>query len=159
MMKGSLWPMVVLGVLSVTVFAGDPPPPPSADAASQVIPAPPADKAQIVFLEPVNKIQGFFPVAIFELDGDARTLLAVTGSMTRTVLNFEPGPHRLMSTNLLTKVHFLDATVEAGKRYYVLVRFLYNEGFQLRPIRTTAVSDFNMVGADWKEWIANTPRL
>jgi hypothetical protein len=107
---------------------------------------------------PINKIQGYFPVGVWELNGDARTLVTVTSFQTRSVLLLAPGKHRLMSTNMLTGVHFLDATVEAGKRYYVLVRFVYNDGFQLRPIRTTAVSDFNMVGADWKEWIANTPR-
>jgi len=145
-------------LLSPACFAAFDPPPVFVDAPSQELQPPPADKAQIVFLEPVNKVQGYFPVGLYELNGDTRTLFAVTGSQTKTVLLVDPGKHRFMSTNILTKVHFLDADVEAGKRYYVLVRFIYNEGFQLRPIRTTAVSDFNMKGADWTEWIANTPR-
>ena len=92
-------------------------------------------------------------------DSVQRTLLTVTSFQTKSILLLNPGKHRLMSTNMLTKVHFLDATVEAGKRYYVLLRFVYNDGFQLRPIRPTATSDFNMVGADWAEWTANTPRF
>jgi hypothetical protein len=129
------------------------------DAANQDLPPPPPDKAQVVFLEPVNKIQGGIPVGIWSMNGPERTLLAVTGAQTKALLLFEPGQHRLMSTNMLTKGHLLDMNLDAGKRYYVLVRFIYKEGFQLRPIRTTTVSDFNMVGDDWKEWIAKTPRF
>lgn len=112
-----------------------------------------------MLLEPINKIQGGIPVGIWSLKGDQRTLEAVTTYQSKAVLLLDPGQHRFMSTNMLTKVHFLDATVEAGKRYYVLLRFVYNEGFQLRPIRPTATSDFNMVGADWQEWISKTPRI
>ena len=155
MLKRLLWVFLALSPVS---FAAFDPPPVFVDAPSPELQPPPADKAQIVFLEPVNKVQGYFPVGLYELSGDTRTLFAVTGSQTRTVLLVEPGKHRFMSTNILTKVHFLDADVEAGKRYYVLVRFIYNEGFQLRPIRTTATSDFNMVSADWKQWITDTPR-
>jgi len=155
MTKRAVWLFLLLSSAS---FAAFDPPPVFVDAPSQELAPPPADKAQIVFLEPVNKVQGYFPVGLYELDGDTRTLFAITGSQTRTVLLVDPGKHRFMSTNVLTKVHFLDADVEAGKRYYVLVRFIYNEGFQLRPIRTTTVSDFNMVGADWKQWITDTPR-
>jgi hypothetical protein len=143
--------------LSTPVFAEDPQF--VVDAASQVLAPPPADKAQIVILEPINKLQGGIPVGIWSLKGDERTLIAVTTHHSKAHLLFDPGQHRLMATNMLGKVHFLDANVEAGKRYYVLLRFVYNEGFQLRPIRTTATSDFNMVGADWNGWIAETPRV
>jgi hypothetical protein len=154
-MKYSVWLLLALSAVS---FAAFDPPPVFVDAPSQVLEPPPMDKAQIVFLEPVNKVQGYFPVGIYELKGDQRTLLAVTGAQTRSVLLVEPGQHRFMSTNVLTKVHFLDATVEAGKRYYVLVRFIYNEGFQLRPIRPEGNSDFSMKGADWPLWNTETPR-
>ena len=40
--------------------------------------APPADQAQLIFVEPINKIQGLFPVADYQLDGDTRTLLAMS---------------------------------------------------------------------------------
>ena len=154
-MKYSVWLLLALSSVSLAAFD---PLPVFVDAPSQELQPPPADKAQIVFLEPVNKVQGYFPVGIYELNGDQRTLLAVTGAQTRSVLLVEPGKHRFMSTNVLTKVHFLDATVEAGKRYYVLVRFVYNEGFQLRPIRPEGASDFSMKGADWPLWLAGTPR-
>ena len=157
-MSRSLLLLVALFALTAPGFAADEPQF-VIDAPSQLLQPPPADKAQVILLEPINKTQGYFPVGVWELNGDARTLLTVTTFHSKAVLLFDPGKHRLMSTNMLTGVHFLDATVEAGKRYYVLVRFVYNDGFQLRPIRTTATSDFNMVGADWTEWVANTPRF
>jgi hypothetical protein len=149
---------MALAVLSTPVFAAFEPSPAFTDAPSQELQPPPADKAQIVFLEPINKVQGYFPVGLYELNGDVRTLLSITGSRTRTVLLVDPGKHRYMTTNILTKVHFMDATVEAGKRYYVLIRFIYNEGFQLRPIRPEGPSDFSMKGADWPMWLSETPR-
>lgn len=149
-----LWLLAMLTVSTAPVYAKDPPP--LFVDSIQELPAPLADKAQVVFLEPINKIQGLFPVGIFELNGDQRTLIGVTGALSKSVLYFEPGKHRLMSTNVMAKVHFLDATLEAGKRYYVLVRFVYNEGFQLRPIRPTATSDFNLLGADYQKWQSAT---
>ncbi len=157
-MSRSLWMMVAFCALTAPVYAADEPQF-VVDAANQMLQPPPADKAQVILLEPINKVQGYFPVGVWSLKGDERTLVTVTSFQTNSILLLEPGTHRLMSTNMLTGVHFLDATVEAGKRYYVLVRFVYSDGFQLRPIRPTATSDFNMVGADWKEWVANTPRF
>lgn len=157
-MKRSLVLLIALGVLGAPVFAADQPQF-VVDAANQELAPPPTDKAQVILLEPINKVQGYFPVGVWSLNGDVRTLLTVTSYQTKAQLLFDPGKHRLMSTNMLTGVHFLDMDVEAGKRYYVLLRFVYSDGFQLRPIRPTATSDFNMVGADWKEWVTNTPKF
>jgi len=129
------------------------------DAANQEVPVPPPDKAQIVLLEPLDTVAAGIPVATWVMKGEERNLVAVTTRTSKAVILLDPGTHRLMSTNMLGKVHFLDATVEAGKRYYVLLRFVYGQGFQLRPIRTTAVSDFNMASADWKIWTENSKRL
>lgn len=153
-----LWAMLALAACAAPVMAQD-----SeefvTDAPSQELAPPPPDKAQIVFLEAINRVQGYFPTGIWLLEGEKQTLIATTIWESRTQVLLDPGQHRLMSNSFLSLCHFLDVDVEAGKRYYVLVRFSYGDGMQLRPIRTTAVSDFNMVGADWKEWIAKTQRL
>jgi len=148
-----LWISLALISLALPAFAKEQEPP-FVDSAIKEAPPPPADKAQLIFLEPINKIQGGFPVVIYELRGDERMLLAVTGAQSKTILNFEPGHHTLMSTIGWGgfKAHLLDATVEAGKRYYVLIRFVYGDGFQLRPIRPSGTSDFRMDGADYPNW-------
>ena len=52
---------------------------------------------------------------------------------------------------------FLDATVEAGHRYYVLARFIYGHGFQLRPLRPSApaTTEFSTANPKFKEWLAD----
>ena len=80
----------------------------------------------------------------------------MTGSLSKEILLLEPGKHRLASFQVLTNMHFLDVDVEAGKRYYVLVRFIYGVGFQLRPIRLSGTSDYRMDGPDYPKWQSTT---
>ena len=126
------------------------------EVADQSIPAPPADKAQIVLLEPINKIQGLFPVGTFLIDGDRRTLIATTAFHNKAIVLLEPGHHMLMSTQGGPLAHVMEANVEAGKRYYVLLRFLYAHGFQLRPIRSTDGSNYSIRSKDFPEWLSGT---
>jgi hypothetical protein len=140
--------------LALSGCASGPPPKPNfVETPSQTLAPPPADQAQIVFLEPINSIQGMFPVGIFKVEGDQqRTLLAITGSHTKAAVLLPPGRHTLMA-NMTGIGHFLDVNVEAGKRYYVLVRFIYANGFQLRPLRTTGVSDYSVNNKNFPAWV------
>ncbi len=125
-------------------------------SANQSLPAAPADKAQIVFLEPINSIQGLFPVGIFEIEGDKRTLIATTGAHSKAAVLVAPGRHVFMANHSGMIAHFLDANVEAGKTYYVLLRFIYGQGFQLRPIRPTGSSDYSVSNKKFPAWISKT---
>lgn len=155
-MKRSLLILSSLIALSLGGCASEPVAPHFLETPVQTLPAPPADKAQIVFLEPINAIQGMFPVGLFDMNGDARTHLATTGSHTKVALNFTPGHHVLMAAQPGIKAHFLDVNVEAGKRYFVLLRFVYGNGFQLRPLRRDASSDYSMVSKDFPSWMSET---
>jgi hypothetical protein len=121
------------------------------DSVSQELPPPPADKAQIVLIEPINKIQGLFPVAHYVLNGTERKMVAVSAWRSKTVFNLEPGKHMLMATQGALG-HPMEANVEAGKRYYVLVRFIYAQGMQLRPLRTSGESPYRTNIPDFAEW-------
>ncbi len=125
-------------------------------SASQTVPAPLADKAQIVFIEPINKARGILPVAIYELSDGKRKLVGVCGYESRTVVNLQPGEHMLMATQGLKIVHLMQANVEAGKRYYVMVRFIYTQGMQLRPLRAAGNSDFRVDIPAFAEWQSET---
>lgn len=148
--------LILATLLAFNVCAGEPKRPLFVESADQSLPPPPADKAQIVFLEPINGIQGLFPVGIFEIEGDNRSLLATTGAHSKVALLFTPGHHVLMANHSGMIAHFLDVNVEAGKRYYVLVRFIYGKGFQLRPIRATGPSDYNATSKDFPAWVSGT---
>ena len=134
--------------------SGPPPPPLLVDSPSQTLAPPPADKAQIVFLEPINAIQGIFPTGVFELDGTDRKLLAIVSSHGKTAQLVAPGHHTFMAYAGVG--HLMEADVEAGKRYYVLLRFIYANGLQLRPIRATAGSDYSIANKDFAEWVSIT---
>jgi|SRR5215831_13244995 len=123
---------------------------------NQTLAPPPPDKAQIVFLEPINSIQGRAPVGIFKVDGDKRTLLATTGAHSKVAVLFTPGHHVLMANTSGAVAHFLEINVEGGKRYYVLLRFIYANGFQMRPLRTSGPSDYTVQHRNFPSWVSET---
>ena len=156
-MSRAMWMMPMLAALAMPLHAKDPPPPPLfAESANQTLPPPPADKAQIILLEPINKIQGMFPIGIFELRGEQRTLLAVTIWHSKAIVLLEPGKHMLMANAAVA--HLMEANVEAGKRYYVLLRFIYAQGMQLRPLRTSGTSDYRVNSPEFPKWLEITTR-
>lgn len=127
------------------------------EASNQLLSPPPSDKAQITFLEPINSIQGLIPVGIYEVNEDeSHTLLAITGSRSKSSVVLNPGHHRLMANQSGMIAHYLEANVEAGKHYYVLVRFIYGQGFQLRPLRTSGTSDYSVLSKDFPSWVSST---
>lgn len=156
MLRRLLLALALMSTLPGVAVAKEKPKPLFVIAADQTLAPPPADQAQIIFLEPINSIQGLIPVGLFEVEGENRRQLAVTGSKSKVAVLFTPGKHTLMANHSGMIAHFLDIDVEAGKRYYVLVRFIYGRGFQLRPIRTSGPSDYSIANKDFVEWNAET---
>jgi hypothetical protein len=145
--------LIAVAALAATgAVAKEKPKPVVVEVPDYVLAAPPADQAQIVFVEPINKIQGLFPVAIYELDGDQRSLLAMSWWKGKTVVLLPPGKHVLFATPGGLG-HIMEANVEAGKRYYVLLRFIYANGFQMRPLRTSGTSDYRITSPDFAKWL------
>lgn len=149
----------LLALAAAVVLAGcasGPPPAPLFADANVTLTPPPADKAQIIFLEPINAIQGAFPVGVYEVNGTERTLLAELASHTKSVQLFAPGHHVFASNFGGGPAHIMEADLVAGKRYYVLMRFIYAQGMQLRPIRPTGPSDFSVTNKEFPEWVSIT---
>jgi len=117
----------------------------------QTLAAPTADKAQIIFLNPAGSIGGALLSGVYDVKGSDKEFYGMLGSKTKMVQNVEPGRHLFMS-HILAYSHFLDANVEAGKRYYVLLRFVYGRGLQLRPIRNSGDSEFSANNPKFDEW-------
>lgn len=118
---------------------------------SQELPAPQPDKAQIVFLNPAGSIAGAFLAGIYEIKKDQREFYGMVGSKNKLFINVDPGQHLFMS-NSIGVAHFLDANVDAGKRYYVLLRFVYGRGLQLRPIRPVGNDEFSASNPQFESW-------
>ena len=75
---------------------------------------------------------------------------------SKSVITLAPGKHMLMSAH---GGHYMEANVEAGKRYYVLLRFIYANGLQLRPLRATGTSEYRVNGPDFPKWMKATNRF
>jgi hypothetical protein len=133
--------------------------PTSAAVAAPVVVAdiapPAADRAQIVFLKPGRGPVANLPVGIFEIEGDARRLQGILDADARIAVDVAPGHHRFMS-HTFGITHFLEVDVEAGKRYFVLARFVYANGFQLRPIHPGAAGDYDAGRPEFAQWLAGT---
>jgi hypothetical protein len=148
--------LVAFVALAATgAFAREKPKPVVAEVPNYVLAAPPADQAQLVFVEPINKIQGLFPIAIYEIDGTQRALRAVSWWKGKTVVLLPPGKHVLFATPGGLG-HVMEANVEAGKRYYVLLRFIYANGMQMRPIRTSGDSPYRTTSPEFAKWLKET---
>jgi hypothetical protein len=150
--------MLVIAVAALAtagVVAKEKPKPVVAESPNYVLALPPSDQAQLVFVEPINKIQGLFPIAIYELNGEQRNLLAVSWWKGKTAVLLPPGKHLLFATPGGLG-HVMEANVEAGKRYYVLLRFIYANGMQMRPIRTSGDSPYRTTSPDFAKWLKET---
>jgi len=110
--------LVIVVLLLVAGCAGDPL---IEKATDQALPPPPADKAQIVFLNPTNSISGALLSVLFDItDPNHREFLGMSGPKSKLAVAVAPGKHMLMSETGAMG-HAMSADVEAGKRYYVVV--------------------------------------
>ncbi len=129
----------------------------AADAVKPPLDAPPADMAQVVFIDPTNAIANAFPPALYDTSATPRNYLVTMAAHANAVQLLTPGHHLLMVRQMAV-TQFLDANVEAGHRYYVLVRFIYGHGFQLRPLRSTGMGgadEFSVANPKFGEWLSD----
>lgn len=126
-------------------------------SADQSVPAPPADQAQIIFLRPSGYFSGMLTL-LFEGLPDQETFIGPIGGRNKVVYTTAPGRKYFASAFGGGITHYLDAQVEAGRRYYVLVRPIHGYGFQLRPIRH-AETDYSMANPEFPQWLAKSVRV
>ncbi len=148
--------LLTLSAVVLVGCASGPPPAPLSQESNAPLAAPPADQAQILFVDPANAIQGAVPAFLFELNGSDRRLLAVMGPHSKSVQLVAPGHHVFASNGAGAAAHIMEADVVAGKRYYVLLRFLYARGMQLRPIRPAGPSEFAATSKEFADWNSST---
>ncbi|MDQ1832684.1 hypothetical protein [Massilia scottii] len=154
-MKKTLIMVAAILALSACASSGPPPPPTFIDATATTLSAPPADKAQIIFLQPKNLMMPLAAVGIYDVTDTDMTLLSMLPTHSKSVHLVTPGAHRFMAAYGAHN-YLMDANVEAGKRYYVVARFIYGMGFQLRPIRTSGKAGFSVENPDFAAWVSKT---
>ena len=148
----------LLFAAAVLVLSGcGTPQPPMYDVAPAMVLSPaPADLAQVIFLAPKNMTAAISGTTIHDIGANGRTMLAVLGSQQQSIQLVKPGRHIFMA-NMLKHTHIMEANVEAGKRYYVVLRMVYGHGYQLRPARTNGPVEFSPTGPKFASWVAGSP--
>lgn len=127
-----------------------------AQPAADQAPKPEAGKALVVFLRP-SFFGGAISSSVYDAPNDATTFLGVLKYEDKLAVQMEPGQHRLMV--IAENADFLDATLEADKTYYVLIKArpgVWKARFSLIPIHNRADAEYNLQSADFKEWQAAT---
>ena len=147
----------VLSAFALLALAACASPPPFFTATpEQTVPAPAADQAQIVVLNPANAISGAFLAQLYEIRGGNREFLGALGPKTKMAFNVVPGEHLFM-LNQAGLGQFVQANVDPGKRYYVMTRFVYGRGLQLRPVRPSGGDpEFTVGNPRFREWVTES---
>lgn len=119
-------------------------------------PKPEDGKALVVFLRP-SFYGGGISASVYDApDGETR-FIGLVQHKHKVAYQADPGTHRFMV--IAENADFLDATLEAGKTYYVLVSprpGMWKARFSLLPIHNTPTGDESLQSAEFKEWMAKT---
>jgi hypothetical protein len=121
-------------------------------AAQQQQPAVEAGKAMLVIMRP-SFYGGAIAASVYDITGDQTKLIGVLGPKDKIAYQVDAGAHRFMV--VAENADFMEATLEAGKTYYAVVRArpgVWKARFSLLPIHATSADQYNLQGAEFKEW-------
>jgi hypothetical protein len=123
-------------------------------AAQQQAPQVEATRAMLVILRP-SFYGGAIAASVFDITSGQTKLIGVLGPKDQIAYPVEPGVHRFMV--VAENADFMEATLDAGKTYYAVVRArpgLWKARFSLLPIHATSTDEYNVQSADFKQWSA-----
>ncbi|GAB3382280.1 hypothetical protein [Lysobacter fragariae] len=135
---------------------------PAAFAKSKMAPAadqnpkPAEGKAMVVFLRS-SFVGSLIASSVYDAPDSGDTFFGVVMSKDKLAVQVEPGEHRFMVIS--ENADFMDATLEAGKTYYVLIKprpGAWKARFSLIPIHNKADAEYNLQMADFAKWMAAT---
>lgn len=130
----------------------------AADSA-ELLATPSKGFARIIFMRPSNHGPSI-DSAVFQVDGDKQEMLGAVAAGKKIAVQVTPGQHRFMVVNQnVRNADFMDANVEGGKTYYVLVSPRGYPGifFGLVPLKNSpADSKFSRNGESFSRWNADT---
>lgn len=122
--------------------------------ADQQSPVPEEGKAMVVFMRP-SSYGGLIAASVYVAPDSETTFLGVIRPKQKVAVQMDPGTHRFMV--IAENADFMDATLEAGKTYYVLISprmGMWKARFSLFPLHKTGTDEYNLQSADFKEWVS-----
>jgi hypothetical protein len=141
--------VVLLAILLGCASKPIPPVPLFTEVDPYVPPTP--DMAQVVFLSPGDAPSLADTNALYELDGGHRVLVAALAAHTGAFVQIKPGHHVFMTYGRAG--HLLEANVEGGARYYVLLRSDGKSELTPLPVRMTEDAAISNRSAESGQWL------
>jgi hypothetical protein len=117
---------------------------------------PAADKALVVFMRPSN-YGGAIQASVFDATQPQEEFIGIVSGNTKTAYQATPGKHLFMVIG--ENADFMNATLDAGKTYYVLVSprmGVWKARFSLLPIHNDAAAKYNLKSEEFGEWQSGT---
>jgi len=133
-------------------------------ALEQKTPALEAGKAMLVIMRP-SYYGGAIAASVYDVTDDETRFIGVLGPKDKIAYPVAPGSHRFMV--IAENADFMEATLDAGKTYYAVVRArpgMWKARFSLIPVQSESKDQYNLQSADFKdwtgatEWVESTPR-
>jgi len=144
--------LLLLSLCAAPAFAKSDFMQPAADTA----PSPQPGKALVVFFR-TSFYGQVFSATLYEAPDDATRFLGAMDNKTKLAVQMEPGKHRFMV--VAENADFLDAELDAGKTYYVLISprtGFMKMRFSLFPMLNQAGAKYSLLGPEFKEWMSET---
>ena len=119
-------------------------------------PTPEEGKALVIFLRSTF-VGSAISASVYDAPDNETKFIGIIQNKQRVAHQAEPGVHRFMV--IAENADFMDATLEAGKTYYVLVSprmGVWKARFSLLPIHSDPAIEHNVHSADFKKWMAST---
>ena len=110
------------------------------------------NEATVVFLRP-SSLGGAIQSTVYDVTNGKTTFGGVVSAKTQVGMSLPAGEHQLMVVG--ESADFLDATLLAGKTYYVLVTprmGVWKARFSLIPIRSDGSGEYSVHSAKFAKW-------
>lgn len=119
-------------------------------------PSPTPGKALVVFMRPSN-YGGGIQASVYEASQPKEEFIGIVSANTKVAFQADPGEHLFMVIG--ENADFMNATLEAGKTYHVLVSprmGVWKARFSLLPIHNDAAAKYSLKSTEFKKWESGT---
>lgn len=123
---------------------------------ASVTPQPTSDKALVVFMRP-SRYGGGIQASVYDTSNGSNVFIGIVSAKTKIGYLAHPGRHLFMVIG--ENADFMNADLQAGKTYYVLVSprmGMWKARFSLLPIHNDAGAKYNTRSPDFAQWQQET---
>lgn len=123
---------------------------------ASITPQPSSDKALVIFMRP-SRYGGGIQASVYDTRGASNEFIGIVSAKTKVAYQASPGTHLFMVVG--ENADFMNADLEAGKTYHVLVSprmGMWKARFSLLPIHNDASAKYSLKSPDFAQWKQET---